>query len=299
MPSYSRDDLESMASDIVSSFLSKKASLEDGILAKAKESMMNSDQIKRLVEMANTSAFLDMFKGTSGDDRMVEFKVADPSVVIKRYYNGKAPDGSPAHGVSETKVTVIDHSDDSDDSNFFDDISSKLGCGCDSGCDCHDSDDSEPESLVDSIRDMFETSEKTASLKYDSDHGLSGIGKFRKQDIQESLLSKMAACEYDFSDAVKAIHSEYRGVYSRSKHAEFELDCFSRFGNSAIPALQAVRSKLAMPGIERPLTDLEISVIRDRHIVEKKASIDYAGMAIKAASDYSVYSAALGRLSDV
>ncbi len=302
MPSYSREDLEGMASEIARSFLHKKASLEDGILAKAKESLMNSDQIKRLVEMTNTSAFLDMFKGTSGNDRMVEFKVADPSVVIKRYYNGKAPDGSPARGVSETKVTVIDHSDDSDDSNFFDDIaSSKLGCGCDSGCECesHDeSEDSDSGSLSGAIRDMFDSAEKTAEAKYYEESTYAGLDKFRKQDIKESLLTKAAAAEYDFKDAIEAIHSDFKGIYSRDKYAEFELDCFSRFGNSSIPALQAVRSKLAMPTIQRQLSPVELAVIQDRHLVEKKASLDNAAYAIKAASDYSVYTAAIRRLDN-
>ena len=302
MPSYSRDDLENMASDIVRSFLDRKVPLEDGILSKAKESLMNSDQIKRLVEMANTSAFLDMFKGTSGNDRMVEFKVADPSLVIKRYYNGKAPDGSPAHGVSETKITVIDHSDDQDDSNFFDDIaSSKLSCGCDSGCscsDCNSEDDDSLEGLASSVRDMFESSEKTAAAKHQEVNSLSNLSKFRKQDIRESILTKIASCEYDFKDAVDSIYSDFKGIYSRNKYAEFELDCFSRFGNAAIPALKAVRDKLAMPTIQRPLSEIELAVIRDRHIVEKKACLDNASIAVKSASDYSTYLTALRRLDN-
>ena len=301
MPAYTRDDLEGMASDIVRKFLGKECSLEDGILDKAKESLMNSDQIKRLVEMANTSAFLDMFKGTSGGDRMVEFNVADPSVVIKRYYNGKAPDGSPARGISETSITVVDHSDDSDedDSRFFDDISDALSkeasCGCSESCECHEcSSDSSDEM---SLADIFDESKQVKESSLFSRRNIS-IDKYRKQDILDSLLTKKAGYELDFDEAAEDISASFRGMYSREKHASFELDSMARHGNSAMPLLSKVRQKLGMPKIARLLTSEEEYAIKDRHIIESSRELKKLGSAINSVAEYLKVSQAIERLSN-
>jgi hypothetical protein len=297
MASITRNDFEIMASEIADGFIKRGESLESGILAKAKASMMNSDQIKRLVEMANTSAFLDMFKGTSGDDRMVEFKVADPKVVISKYYNGKAPDGSPASSISKTTVSVMDYSDDDSDSNFFDDIARKFGgagCGCESDCDCSSCGDESSDGISDTIKLL---DEKTAS--YNETNTNQYIDKFRKQDIAESLTTKLAFCEDDFSQAANDIASKFKGIYSRDKYAEFELSAIARHGNAALPVLQAVRSRLSMEKISRSLGDLEIQLISDRHIVTDTQDLKKLASAVQAAADHLVISEALRRINNV
>lgn len=297
MASITRNDFEIMASEIADGFIKRGESLESGILAKAKASMMNSDQIKRLVEMANTSAFLDMFKGTSGDDRMVEFKVADPKVVISKYYNGKAPDGSPASSISKTTVSVMDYSDDDSDSNFFDDIARKFGgagCGCESDCDCSSCGDESSDGISDTIKLL---DEKTAS--YNETNTNQYIDKFRKQDITESLTTKLAFCEDDFSQAANDIASKFKGIYSRDKYAEFELSAIARHGNAALPVLQAVRSRLSMEKISRSLGDLEIQLISDRHIVTDTQDLKKLASAVQAAADHLVISEALRRINNV
>jgi len=296
MASITRNDFEIMAAEIADGFIKRGESLESSILSKARSSMMNSDQIKRLVEMANTSAFLDMFKGKSGEDRMVEFKVADPKVVISKYYNGRAPDGSPASSVSKTTVSVVDYSDDDDDSNFFDDIARKFGgagCGCEEDCDCSDCQDDSDTGLAGTIKSL---DEKTASYEGASNYG--SLDKFRKQDITESLTTKLAFCEDDFSQAANDIAAKFKGIYSRDKYAEFELSAIARHGNSALPVLQAVRSRLSMEKISRSLGDLEMQLISDRHIVTDSPELKKLASAVQSAGEHLVLSEAIRRINN-
>ena len=68
--------LLSAAHEIVSDFLDKKASLNDGVIKKASELGLNSDQTSRLIERTNTEAFLRIYPGDT------EFEVASPEVVL-------------------------------------------------------------------------------------------------------------------------------------------------------------------------------------------------------------------------
>lgn len=68
--------LLSAAHEIVSNFLDKKASLNDGVIKKASELGLNSDQTSRLIERTNTEAFLRIYPGDT------EFEVASPEVVL-------------------------------------------------------------------------------------------------------------------------------------------------------------------------------------------------------------------------
>ena len=74
MPSFSRHDIDSLAFKAVK-HLNEGKTLHNSIVKLAKDNSMNPEQIKRLVESANTSAFLDQFNSKTGSDRMVEFEV--------------------------------------------------------------------------------------------------------------------------------------------------------------------------------------------------------------------------------
>lgn len=76
MASVSDSSLLSAAHDIVSDFMDKKASLNDGVMKKASELGLNSDQTQRLIERTNTEAFLRVYPAST------DFEVASPEVVL-------------------------------------------------------------------------------------------------------------------------------------------------------------------------------------------------------------------------
>ena len=295
MSSMTRDDLEQLAASIADKFINNNVSLEDSVLQCAKENSMNSDQIRRLVEMANTSTFLNMFQGKTGDDRMVEFKVADPGTVISRYY-ASTPEGSnPSISIKRvSSISTLDPSLDIGHSSFFDDIAdssfstSKVASCCDScnsECSCDDSDsDSEL-----SIKEIFNDPSKKIA-EYISAYSNTSLGladKFRLNDIKESLLTKQAAFNLEAEDVADSIASEFKGLYSRDKHAEFEISALARHGNLAIPALQMVRNRLKMPKIARVLNTQELHGLKDRTIIIDSPSLSKLGEAVNAISQFS------------
>jgi hypothetical protein len=266
MPTLTRSDLEGMAKDIVSKFMSGD-DLEEAILSSSKQGLLNSEQIKRLTELSNTAAFLDLFNNKSGDDRMVEFKVADPSSIIKQYYSSDMASDNPAKGVMSIEIEEIDPSDN-DHSIFFDDIA---GDKYDKSeiPDESDASDSDEFSL-DSGLDIKVASYMSKTAE-DSTHK---IDKFRAQDLANSLMDKIAHYNFSASDLADEVASNYKGIYSRDKYAQLELDAISRHGNAAIPAMQMLRARLGMAKIARPLSEQEIALIQDRNIVEPSKALD-------------------------
>ena len=242
MPSFSRHDIDTMASRAVDAFNSG-STLHDSVVKLASENSMNPEQIKRLVESANTSAFLEQFNSKTGSDRMVEFKVADPSKVIEESL------GSDSSNSTSQKITITISADPSVD--LSEDIKNEFT--------------STPETKVASYQEsnggFFLTSDKEYSLNQHSKH-----------QAKESLLTKIASCNYYAQDLADELHIDFRGIYNSKKYASFELDALSIHGNKAIPGLQMVRSRLGMPKLARSLSDGERFFLADRHVVDTSNS---------------------------
>lgn len=68
--------LLSAAQDIVTEFLDKKCSLNEGVIKKASDLGFNTEQTKRLIERTNTEAFLRIYPNDT------EFDVASPEVIL-------------------------------------------------------------------------------------------------------------------------------------------------------------------------------------------------------------------------
>tara|TARA_Y100000592_G_scaffold19371_1_gene29693 strand:- start:11605 stop:12432 length:828 start_codon:yes stop_codon:yes gene_type:complete len=245
MPSFSRHDIDSLAFKAVKD-LNAGETLHNSVVKLAKDNSMNPEQIKRLVEATNTSAFLDKFNSKTGSDRMVEFKVADPSQVINEALGSSSNNHSATSGPSIT----ISISTDSDHS---------LG-----------------DSVMDEVRSLPE--EKVASDSYPTEgfflhtKEASELTHHNKLQAKDSLLTKIASCNYQAEDLANAIHASFRGIYNRQKYASFELDALSTYGNSAIPGLQMVRNRLGLKKFARALTDQEKFYLTDRHVVDSTNS---------------------------
>ena len=238
MPSFSRHDIDSLAFKAVKDFNSGKT-LHNSIVKLAKDNSMNPEQIKRLVESANTSAFLDQFNSKTGSDRMVEFDVADPSKVI---HEALGSSSAPSTG-SGTSITITITADQ--DSSLASDVADEVR--------------SQPQDKVASY-----SSEQGFFLHPENKE----LSYHAKLQAKESMLTKIASCNYQAEDLADSIYDTFKGMYTRQKYASFELDALSVYGNQAIPGLQMVRSRLGMDKIARKLSDQESYYLSDRHVVD-------------------------------
>ena len=227
-----RSDYEQKADEAVRSFLDGGVPLEDGIVNIATRDQLNPEQIKRIVEMANTSAFLEMFKNKSGDDRMVEFETASPESVIKKFYE------VGPNSVGTTVVSVSGYPSINAAGSFFDDIADEnSSCGCGMKMD--------PCSCMSAGPLVAEVKEASWKPRVDS------INKqklsIRLDRAREVLADKLAAAYYDAEDIANELAGKFRSIYDREKMAEFEQDGLSQFGPQAVYGFNAVRSRLNKP----------------------------------------------------
>lgn len=88
---WTRAEYESAANEIGRQFAESGGSARINDLATkiATDNHLNPEGIQTLVRLANVSAFQELFSKRAGaDDRMIEFEVGDPDLVISNMYNG-------------------------------------------------------------------------------------------------------------------------------------------------------------------------------------------------------------------
>jgi hypothetical protein len=250
-----RSDYEQKADEAVRGFLDGGAPLEDSIVSIATRDQLNPEQIKRIVEMANTAAFLEMFKRKSGDDRMVEFETASPESVIKKFYEV----GPNSFGT--TVVSVSGYPDLSTAGSFFDDVAdenSSCGCGMKMDpCSCMSADP------------IVEVS-KEASWKPRVDNINKQKLAIRLDKAKEVIADKLAAAYYEADEISTKLASKFKSIYDRDKLAEFEQDGLSQFGPSAVYGFNAIRSKLHKPLYERMPSSEIVKKASEFHLADSR-----------------------------
>lgn len=237
MPSFSRHDIDNFAFKAVKS-LQQGTPLQESVVKLATENSMNPEQIKRLVESTNTSAFLDSFKSKTGNQRMVEFDVADAA---------KAISSSLGSGDSIT-ITISKDGAPSGDETLFDTIKDEFA----------------PKVASYGLEKVAYSNKPERPKKKETK-----LSSYMSNKYKESLLDKVADFNYRASDLADEVSSYFKGIYSRDKYASFELDALSRYGNAAMPALHMVRARLGMNKIARKLNPSEEYYLADRHVIEE------------------------------
>lgn len=252
MPSFSRHDIDNMGFRAAREF-AQGATLHSSIVKIARDNSMNPEQIKRLVESANTTAFLNAFKEKTGNQRMVEFDVADPKKVIDEAIAGSDP-VNPSSGSPTVSITItVD----------------KEGAGL------HDTIHNENQVTAPDSHDKVASYEELPVVKLAQDTSTEiKLSPYAMHQAKESLLTKLADCNYQASDLADSIARSYVGIYNKDKYASLELDALSTYGNSALPALQMVRSRLDMDKIASTLSPQQEYFLSDRHIVESSTELN-------------------------
>lgn len=220
-------DYEKMAEDVVTDFVSKNTNLNDGILKIAKERDLNSEQIKRLVEMSNTKTFLKKFAEKNDGDKVVNFDVADAQKILQQFYSEPTPKAIKITKVTITKIPGSDLEID------FPDMMRSIREGL-------------PEKEVE---ESPEPEEKAASEKIDALESpvLTKKAKYklvlRMRKIAEELMNRVYESEHDFLEERDKIASEFCKLYG-PEYTDFEKDAMHRFGSEDIfvkHALEEIR----------------------------------------------------------
>jgi len=112
---------------------------------------------------------------------------------------------------------------------------------------------------------------------------------------KDSLLTKVADCNYRAIDLADEIANSFKGLYTRDKYAGFELDALSMYGNAATPALQMVRRRLGQEKLARNLNPQESYILSDRHLVLNGETTELQKVAqlVSIATECNLYSSGL------
>lgn len=294
---YTKNRLEKLAEDVVRTSKSSGDSLVDSVLSVLKDNPMNPEQIRRLVEMTNTSKFLDEFSDTSGDDRFVDFDVLDPEDIIKRFL-GAIPDGakvdskSKSLAISMKKVpggTLVTKREsntpglDTEDSEFFSDIEEtkeksaffhKIASQDLSFTDKYNDSPAwkgDQANLPDEIQKKILKS-KGKELAKNNNNKKKKLKPHDEKRIEEKLHTKKEAASYECDHLASVISSKFKGIYSRDKHAGFEIEALANYGLDSLPALQAVRAKLGMDLLSAgAVTESQVKKASERYLSDKSS----------------------------
>lgn len=242
----SREDYEKLACMAIDKF-KEGTPLNESIADISADHELNPEQIKRLIEVTNTGAFLDLFKGMQGSDRMVEFDVADPSKIMELFHSKMGP------RISKKTTIVITKTEpgDSPDIGFFDDIA--------------DSNRSFPEPAPSAPAEVV-VKEKTAEDRY--------MAREYVAVLVDKLQDKIASAEYGMDDIASAIAGNFRDIYSREMYPEYVKHAFITHGPEAVYAIRHVSAKLGLnTNIPAPSED-SVKTAADRTLVKKTKTLD-------------------------
>jgi predicted NUDIX family NTP pyrophosphohydrolase len=98
------DDYLKLANAAAIDLVDNKVPLNDSVAKLAQQFDLNQDQIARLCEATNNTTFNHIFKNkTASDDRLVEFDVADPKIILRQQIKEAAYIGN----ISQNSVSEL------------------------------------------------------------------------------------------------------------------------------------------------------------------------------------------------
>lgn len=212
------EDFEKLARVVVNEYLDNSTPLEEGVVKTALENELNPDQIKNLVQQANTMAHLSLFDKKDDGDKVIDFDPADPAVVLKQIYQGEP---------EESSCPLADDGGLSGVSDMFGDL---------------------PE-LAEKIRDMVggevveESAPEAAPVSPAKKQTL--IIKIRK--VASALNDTKLQRAWEYKEEMDKLAAVFAKLYGPD-HAEFEKDALCARGAAATPILGDIRCCLRMDG---------------------------------------------------
>lgn len=219
------DEFKKMAQSVVDSYLSQSIPLEESLAKLSADQGLNPDQIKNLVQLANTMAHLALFDRKKGDDKIVEFPPADPSSVIKRVFSN----GEPPEDASTPAETLRSESD------LFSDL---------------------PD-LLDKVKDMIRKPGDASTSPAPATPGedASDVTPAKRQmliirirKVASELENKQHEAAFEYKDELDKLASDFAKLYGPD-YDEFEKDALALRGELAVPVLADMRHCLRMPAL--------------------------------------------------
>ena len=215
-----REDYEKMAKEAVAKMVNDSVPLNRSLVKIADSMGLNPDQIKALVQVANTLAHLDLFDRKSDGDKIVNFTPADPDQVLRDVVTSDGDSCCSSSGSSGSADKLQD---------FFGDFSS-------------DPAPTDSSALANVGQVLNEATNDPTPRRHQI-----MIIKIRK--VAEELKQKKLAALHQYGVERDKLASEFAKLYG-PKFEEFEKDAIDVHGADIVPILSELRHELRMPRIK-------------------------------------------------
>jgi len=252
------EDFKKLAQEVVDAYLKQAMPLADSAVKVAMDNGLNPDQIKQLVQLANTMAHLSLFDQKSDGDKCVEFEPADPDNVLKKIY----VDGEPV----EESSSSASPSDTTDMFSDFKDIMDKVRSVVD------EARSAKPPEAIEGMPPEAEapSAESTSPAKQQMI-----IIKIRK--VAADLTDKQHQAGFEYKEELDKLATEFAKLYGPD-FEEFEKDAYALRGDSALPVLADLRHCLKLAAAPRGAFVKQARVV-DANTKEMRSLIKLADLA--------------------
>lgn len=223
------EEFKKMAQEVVDNYLQRSIPLTDGLAKVATENALNPDQLKNLVQLANTMTHLTLFDQRNDGDKIVEFNPADPADVTKKVF----VDGEPtSEGCSNTSSC--------DEGDMFGDLNGVLDKVKDV---LRGASDSTSVPTEQSAAPEAPTADANSSSPNPAKRQMLII-KIRK--VASELENRQYETAYGYREELDKTAAEF-AKQNGPDFETFEKDAFALRGDMAIPIINDLRGCLRMP----------------------------------------------------
>lgn len=286
MRAYREQDFDKMAERIVDRFMSGEK-LADAAMGEAMEGQLNPDQIARLVQAANTMAFLRLMeqqKAQGVPDMTHEFDPIDPRQVMQQMVHSvdvphmdappehahAEPDGDEGplpdemqHGPGADDQEVHVHGDDSEvhvhgDEDDNDDNDGPFPKG-------------EKQKAKEKADKKDKPDKKDGPKEPKKDEAKEAAFRARRlRKFAEVLEDQYRQAEWAFEDVFANLQRQLNRAHGAPSMEAFEKDALALHGDEiGVAMLNMVRLERGMPAIEYDTAVTKTASLADRHLVEE------------------------------
>lgn len=289
-------DFDNAAGRAVDRFLSGGSKLADAVAEEAVGGGMNPDQIERLVQAANTMAFLRLMesrKAQGAGDLLHEFDPTDARHIIQMIVNA---DDAPHPGPEATPgmpgppdmagVAPGGGSDELPDEMSAIRSAPKGPPAGLSGGAGEDDAEKTPKAFKAKDKDDDKDDDKNKEKSKAKEEKEAALLAGRRRKLAAVLEDQYRQAELAFEERYAALRTQFRRAHVPATFVNFEKDALAEHGSEVgIGIVNAMREERGMPPLVHEAALTKIADLQDRHLVEDTEELRLFGSLVKIATD--------------
>lgn len=212
------EDYEKLGQEVANKYLRTATPIEQSVVEKAAELSLNPDQIRNLVQAANTLAHLGLMDQKTDGDRVVDFTPADPEVILRKIYIIATPaDACPARSDGDRLC------------DFFSDLPSEPLSGA----------------TETTTNTPTTTPNETPVPNPEAEGGRRVQMILRIRKVAEEIDSQRLQAAVQYREELDKLAGEFARLYGPD-FLEFEKDAYALYGDRAAGPMQDIRACLRL-----------------------------------------------------